>query len=109
MAFSSAYGDLGFVQMPRLMIECALLLIVTWALFYLFVWHPLKVQLKVFWLTDFDLTGFLLDWLSNWGFLEINWPIGFFVALGYALGAFLWSPLTGSLARRWPSTASLRF
>jgi cellulose synthase/poly-beta-1,6-N-acetylglucosamine synthase-like glycosyltransferase len=89
MAFNSAYGDFGFVQMPRLIIECALLLIVTWALFYVFVWDPLRVQLEIFWLTDFDWTDFLLNRLSGSDFIDINWTIGFFVAVGYALGAFL--------------------
>jgi hypothetical protein len=89
MAFNSAYGDFGWVQMPRLIIECGLLLLITWALSYLFLWDPLKVQLKIFWLTEFELTGFLLNWLSDSDFIDLNWTIGFFVAVGYALGGFL--------------------
>jgi cellulose synthase/poly-beta-1,6-N-acetylglucosamine synthase-like glycosyltransferase len=86
MAFNSAYGDFGFIQMPRLIVELGLSLVWSWALIYTFVWKPLTMQLTILWLTDFDVTGILLYWLSDWDFIDIDWAFWFFVVLGLMVG-----------------------
>jgi cellulose synthase/poly-beta-1,6-N-acetylglucosamine synthase-like glycosyltransferase len=86
MAFNRAYGDFGFIQMPRLIIELGLSLTWSWALVYVYVWRPLSMQLTLLWLTDFDVMGLLLDWLSGWDLIDVDWASVFFVALGLAVG-----------------------
>jgi cellulose synthase/poly-beta-1,6-N-acetylglucosamine synthase-like glycosyltransferase len=86
MALNRAYGDFGFIQMPRLIIELGLSLTWSWALVYVYVWRPLSMQLTLLWLTDFDVMGLLLDWLSGWDLIDVDWASVFFVALGLAVG-----------------------
>jgi cellulose synthase/poly-beta-1,6-N-acetylglucosamine synthase-like glycosyltransferase len=86
MAFNVAYGDFGFIQMPRLIIELGISLVWSWALIYVFLWKPLTTQLTILWLTDFDVRGLLVDWFSDWDVIDIDWAFVFFVVLGFWVG-----------------------
>jgi cellulose synthase/poly-beta-1,6-N-acetylglucosamine synthase-like glycosyltransferase len=86
MAFNSDYGDFGFIQMPRLIIELGLSLVWSWALIYVFLWKPVTTQLSILWLTDFDVAGLLRDWFSDWDLMDIDWALVFFFVLGFAVG-----------------------
>ena len=86
MAFNSDYGDFGLIQMPRLIIELGVSLLLNSTLIYVFLWKPLTTQLTILWLTDFDMRGLLLDWFSDWDFIDIEWDLVFFVVLGLYVG-----------------------
>lgn len=89
MAFNTEYGDFGFIQMPRMIMEAVLLLLAPSMLVYSYILSPLAVQLKIISLTGVDAPAHFSKTLASLSLIDLDWPFYFFVAVIYTLGLIL--------------------
>ena len=89
MALNTKYGDFGFIQMPRMVIEGALLLLVLGALLYTCLLSPLATQLRLASLKGVDLWTQFAQTVTHFSFIDHEWPAYFFVSVIYTLGLVL--------------------
>lgn len=89
MALNSKYGDFGFIQMPRIMIESALLLFVSCTLIYSYALRPLIVQVKIYSLTGFNFSSPVFRHLVNLDVPDLAWVTLFLFASTGMLGLIL--------------------
>lgn len=83
MAFNREYGDFGFIQMPRLLVEGFLAVIALGILSYTTVFVPLRNKLHSYSLVNFDVFPLIGEYLKNFSFLDLDYiNLTFSIAMG---------------------------
>ncbi len=72
MAFNKKYGDFGFIQMPRIMLESILIVAIFLIVGYNTVLSPLIKKFYNLSLTDFNIAVPINNFLDNFTILDVN-------------------------------------
>jgi len=89
MAFNKKYGDFGFIQMPRILLESVAVLFVISVVLYSNLIQPLITKIKVLSLTDFNFVMPLKRFMDNFAFINLDLVSYFYAIVLFILALFL--------------------
>ena len=89
MAFNKKYGDFGFIQMPRILLESVAVLFVISVVLYSNLIQPLITKIKVLSLTDFNFVMPLKRFMDNFAFINLDLVSYFYAVVLFILALFL--------------------
>jgi cellulose synthase/poly-beta-1,6-N-acetylglucosamine synthase-like glycosyltransferase len=89
LALNTRYGDFGFIQMPRMITEGALVLALPCAVIYYGILSPTIGHLHLASVKGVDPSLHLAQTLSSMSFIDLEWPVYFLMSVLYTLGLIL--------------------
>ena len=89
MVFNRRYGDFGFIQMPRILLESVVVLFVLFVVIYSNILKPLALKIRILSLTDFDVILPIKRAIDNFALINIDFINYFYLLVIFVLALFL--------------------
>lgn len=89
LAFNRKYGDFGFIQMPRILLESFLMLSVVFLTLYTTIFKPLYSRIYNLSLVNYNVVPFVKQSVENFSFIDLNFVNLFFGLVVILLAAYL--------------------
>ncbi len=89
MAFNKKYGDFGMIQMPRLLLESIVVVLIAGLVLYSNIFVPLWTKLKMLYFSNFNLLPSVQWGIDNFKFIDVNYTNIFYTIMLMVFAAFL--------------------